>query len=176
VTAGLGSRFAALGVATTLFVAAAVSFRPADEVPVSRTDEVRQWSHTTCGAAAVATVLNVYRRPWGRAALASDCETTPQGSSMLGLRDACRRHGLRAEGVQARTAAALTRLSRPFIAYLAYPAPGEGVGRHGHFVVVQRFSGGRFVAFDPAIGLHGSWSAEELFAQGRGWALTCRPG
>lgn len=124
--------------------------------------QVRQWSATTCGPAAAATVLNAFDCSWTPDALERACRVTSRGSSLYDLVEAVRAHGRSARGLRARSAEALYRVPRPFVAYL-YP---------GHFVVVERREGELFSVFDPTSGAVESWSAAELLRQGDGWLLS----
>jgi ABC-type bacteriocin/lantibiotic exporter with double-glycine peptidase domain len=168
---------------------------PVPERAVSPTMEVRQWSVTTCGPAAVATLLNVYGRPWSREQLEQECRVTPAGTSLYDLREACRRRGLRAEGLQATHARGLLRVPRPFIAYLRPRNAANAVWKEqiealpavhpssthfpppasGHFVVVERLRKGRLDVFDPTSGSRQSWRLEELYRRGSGWVLSISP-
>lgn len=141
---------------------------PVPEPPVPPGAEVRQWIPTTCGPAALATLLNVYGRSWSREALEQECEVTSEGTSLYHLREACRRYGLSAEGLRAIDSKALLRVPRPFIAHLTTQ----------HFVVVERLSNGHLEVFDPTLGDVRAWSSQELFRVSRGWVLTVgeRPG
>ena len=137
---------------------------PVSERTVLPAANTHQWSINTCGPAAVATVLNCYGRRWSREALERDCQLQPAGCSLFDLREALHRHGMGAEGFQAVKPAGLLRISRPFIAHLS----------RGHFVVVERLRRGRFEVFDPASGDIRSWTPEELYARGDGWAVSAR--
>jgi ABC-type bacteriocin/lantibiotic exporter with double-glycine peptidase domain len=134
----------------------------APEHPMPPGAEVRQWSVTTCGPAAVATILNAYGRLWTPAALERECGLTPEGASLYGLREACLRHGLRAEGMLARSPSGLLRAPRPYIAYFS----------SGHFVVVERLRGDRLEIFDPTAGDVTAWTPGELYRRGSGWILA----
>lgn len=146
-----------------------IRWGPVPEHSVPPGAEVRQWSVTTCGPAAVATLLNVYGRPWSWESLERECRVTAAGASFYDLREACRRHGLRAEGQQATGPRGLLRVPRPYIAYLGR-SPGES-GGSGHFVVVERLRNGRLEVFDPTSGIVRSWSPVELYQRGNGWVL-----
>jgi ABC-type bacteriocin/lantibiotic exporter with double-glycine peptidase domain len=130
--------------------------------PIAVRDRVRQWSVSTCGPAAVATILNAYSRAWSPKALERECGTTPRGSSLSGLRDGLRAHGLTAEAFRALRPKALERVPCPFVAYLS----------NHHFVVVERFRSGSFEVFDPAGGLLSRWHPERLFERSDGWLLA----
>jgi ABC-type bacteriocin/lantibiotic exporter with double-glycine peptidase domain len=138
---------------------------PVPERPVPASVEVRQWSVTTCGPAALATILNAYGRPWSREELERECRVTGAGCSMYDLREACRRRGLRAEGLQATHSHALLRIPRPYIAHLMA----------GHFVVVARVRDGKLEVFDPTSGAVQAWPPEELHRRGQGWTLAVVP-
>jgi ABC-type bacteriocin/lantibiotic exporter with double-glycine peptidase domain len=141
-----------------------VRWEPVPERVVPAGSEVRQWSVTTCGPAAVATLLNVYIRSWSRQALERECRLRAAGSSLYDLREALRLHGLHSEGFQALRPAGLLRIPRPFIAHLS----------RGHFVVVEQLRHGKLEVFDPSSRAVRSCSPEELYAQGAGWAVSAR--
>ena len=138
---------------------------PVPERPVRATDLVRQWSVTTCGPAALATLLNVYGKPWTPTDLERECQVTAAGSSLYNLRDAARRHGFWAEGLEATTPQALLRVPRPYMAYLT----------SGHFVVVVRRIEHRLEVFDPTAGSLWTFTPRELHAQGGGRILSISP-
>lgn len=135
---------------------------PVPERKIPPLAEVQQWNNRTCGPAAVATVLNFYARPWSAEELERDCRVSQAGSSMYDLVQTLRARRLPAEGIRSATPAGLRRVPRPFIAYLAT----------GHFVVVEKWRGNRFMLFDPASGKTRWWSDETLHERGNGWVIT----
>lgn len=152
----------------TLAVSAAVGWRawerwgPVPERPVPPGAEVKQWSVTTCGPAAVAILLNTYGKKWDQATLERECQVTEAGSSLLNLQQALQAHGIRSDGLQALNPEALYRVPRPFIAHLSV----------GHFVVVEHLQRGEFEVFDPTPGTARWWTAKELYRRGKGWVLA----
>ena len=133
--------------------------------------EVKQWSATTCGPAAVATLLSAYGQPWSPAELERECGLTEHGTTLEGLRAALARRGFRAEGYRAARAAALLRVPRPFIAYVGGAVP-QGRYAAGHFLVVLRRTRGGLEVFDPTSGLRKLLSPEHLLERGHGWLLA----
>jgi hypothetical protein len=142
---------------------------PTPEHPAPGAALVRQWSVTTCGPAAAATLLNVYGVPWEPEGWERECAVTDDGCSLYDLEAALRRRRFDASGLKATSPRALLRVRRPFIAYL----------HAGHFVVVLRLvetePAPRFETYDPTTGALWQWSAGELYARGGGHVLTARP-
>ena len=128
---------------------------------------VVQWDDTSCGPAAVATLLNVYERPWSRVSLEREAAVSETGVSMLGLIRAFQSHGLEARGLKAGPDG-LMRVPRPFIAYLQ----PEGGHASGHFVVVETLRESAFQVFDPTSGSERDWSRDELLTRSRGIVLA----
>jgi ABC-type bacteriocin/lantibiotic exporter with double-glycine peptidase domain len=160
----LGAGAALAAVSLALGVNLWLRWGPAPQRAVPPAARVRQWSQVSCGPAAVATLLNVWGRPWERRRLEAACGLAPTGASMLGLREALRTHGLRAEGVRAARPAALDRAPCPFIAHLS----------RGHYVVVERRTPAGLSVFDPSSGRSRLWSREELFRAGGGHLLIVK--
>jgi ABC-type bacteriocin/lantibiotic exporter with double-glycine peptidase domain len=137
-------------------------FGPVRERPTPSAFLVRQWSPTTCGPAAVATVLNAYRVQWNLRALEEECVTCAQGSSLHALQEACRRRGLQAQGLRATSSRALMRVPRPYVSYV----------KPGHYIVVIGVLHNSLEVFDPSSGLTTFETPEELFGRNDGWILA----
>lgn len=141
-------------------------FGPVPVRHVASTALVRQWSATTCGPAALATVLNVYGQSWSPAGLEKECGVTAAGCSLLQLQEVCRNRGLRAEGLRATSPNGLLRVPQPYIAHLT----------EGHFVLVTGVRGGQLNVFDPTTGEVSLWTPRQIFQKGRGAVLAITSG
>ena len=117
----------------------------------------------TCGPAALAAVCRHYGVPATEPQVTVLAGTTPQGTSMLGLRDAARRLGLAAEGWQA-TVKSLPDIPRPCLLFF----------HRGHYAVLTGVQEGRFYVADPSVGQR-VLTAGQLAGLWRGQVLVVGP-
>lgn len=117
--------------------------------PLSTLEVVRQSQPTSCGPAALATLLSWLGRPHSEKYLLG---LTELGADGLSLAEFARlAHVMDVPGAWFRSPPArLAQLPTPFVAHLELP----GAAAAGHLVVVRNVTRGYVVVADPALGAH----------------------
>ena len=126
----------------------------------ARTPVLLQLTETECGAACLGIVLAHFGRWVSIEELRDACSVGRDGCSAADIFRAAQRYGLKTTGWR-RQPHQLYGMPLPMIVFLEF----------SHFVVVEGFSGGRFLINDPANG-HRTVSAEEFDRTFTGVTLT----
>ncbi len=128
---------------------------------------VRQRGKADCGPAALATIALHHGRPVTLARAARLCRAGPGGATLLGLVEAARRLGFRAEVVLP-AAREVGSLPLPAIVHLHSDGP------HEHLAVVHAVDDETVLVADPDSGL-GRWRLEEFEARYTGHTVLLEP-
>lgn len=149
ISAGSAPRWAAVVVGGSLLVAS-VRWARAAILNQRQVTQAVVWPKTvfqtqsrrdTCGPAALAAVCRHFGIPAREDEIARFAGTSPQGTSMLGLRAAAEQKGLAAEGLQM-TVQNLREAPCPCILFF----------QKGHYAVLVGVRGDRYYVADPSLG------------------------